>query len=285
MKIAALGSITCDHIVIQNRNERFDQAGGGVYCSSLALASLGLDVCCLPLLSKKDTGLLTELAHPRIEVIPQWTAETTVYRNIYRSSSLDDCDKEILSRAKGCCIDERAWGAIRSCDAIHVVPLSSDEFSVQTYRDLRRGFDGLIAFDGQGFTKFPIENLDEALAGNVDILKLDETEILQITGSTDESAAVAKVKRWAVAEILVTKSSRGSVIYVGEESRHIPAMPASKTVDATGCGDAYMAGYLVGRLQKYSPEISARLASKIAAKNLEFRGAIRADLSGWIYSV
>ena len=56
-------------------------------------------------------------------------------------------------------------------------------------------------------------------------------------------------------------------------------------VDTTGCGDAYMAGYLVGRLSKHSPEKSALFASKVAAKNLEFRGAIKVDLSSWVKNI
>lgn len=72
--------------------------------------------------------------------------------------------------------------------------------------------------------------------------------------------------------------SRGS-------SYAIPPAPAPKMVDATGCGDAYMAGYLMARLLKTSPEKSARFASKVAAKNLEFRGAIKTDLSGWIKDI
>jgi sugar/nucleoside kinase (ribokinase family) len=187
----------------------------------------------------------------------------------------------ILSRARGFRINGDVLDAIQDCDAVHLVPLSSDEFSMDAYCELRKGFGKLISIDGQGFTKFPIAGLGGVLTGNIDILKLDEAEILQITGFKDEPAAVNEVRKWAVSEILVTKASRGSTIYIGGDSYSIPPVTAPKIVDATGCGDAYAAGYLAGRLRKYSPEASARFASRVAAKNLEFRGAIKEDLSGW----
>ena len=285
MKVAVLGSLTRDYIVISNRNERYTQAGGGAYYSSSALASLGVDVCCFPLLSQKDKELLVELEHPKIKIIPQWTAETTVYRNIYHTNSLDDCNKEILSRARDYKIDKETLEVIRACDAVHLVPLSSDEFSINTYHELRKRYNKLVGLDGQGFTKFQIDNLGSALTGNIDILKLDDMEILQITSSKEELAAVDKLKSWGVSEILVTKASQGSVIYVGKDSYVILPAPALKIVDTTGCGDAYMAGYLVGRLSKHSPEKSALFASKVAAKNLEFRGAIKVDLSSWVKNI
>lgn len=285
MKIAVAGSITRDHIVISNKNERYTQVGGGVYYSSLTLASLGIEVCCFPLLSEKDRELLVGLEHPKIKVIPQWTAETTAYKNTYHTNSLDDCNKEILSRVRGHKINKKIWRDIQSCDAIHLVPLSSDEFDINVFSEIRSNYKGVITIDGQGFTKFSMDNLGGVLTGNIDILKLDETEILQITGSKEEPVAVNKVKGWAVSEILVTKASKGSIVYVGENSYAIPPYPVSVMVDATGCGDAYMAGYLVGRLFKNSPERSAKFASKVAAKNLEFKGAIKADLSKWVKSI
>lgn len=44
--------------------------------------------------------------------------------------------------------------------------------------------------------------------------------------------------------IVVTKGAEGSVSYFGNGQVAVPIVPCSKIVDTTGCGDAYIAGFL-----------------------------------------
>ena len=51
-----------------------------------------------------------------------------------------------------------------------------------------------------------------------------------------------------VREVLVTHGSEGAVIYGGSSPIAIAAIPPRRTVDATGCGDTYLAAYLARRI-------------------------------------
>lgn len=63
----------------------------------------------------------------------------------------------------------------------------------------------------------------------------------------DPREAALKLANWGVKEVLLTLGSMGSVIYADGEFHEIPAYPPTEIVDATGCGDTYMAGYLYMR--------------------------------------
>lgn len=61
--------------------------------------------------------------------------------------------------------------------------------------------------------------------------------------------AAKKLFDWGIKEVVITKGSKGSLIYDGNDMYHIPAFQPSNVKDATGCGDTYMAGYLGQRIQ------------------------------------
>ena len=50
--------------------------------------------------------------------------------------------------------------------------------------------------------------------------------------------------------MIITLGSKGSLIYAKGHFYEVPAIQPTAIVDATGCGDTYMAGYLYKRFQK-----------------------------------
>ena len=268
--VAVLGSITRDRIIITKQNLDYNQPGGGVYYSSHTLASLGVQVIAMPLLSSKDKELLAALQRERIESIPQWMEETTCYQNTYPGDSFDTCEKKILKMAEGFSPSNNFFKMLDRVDAIHLVPLSSQEFEPALFRKLRKVFKKTISLDGQGFTKGPHLDIGALIGGNIDIIKLDDAEF--------HAELFANLARWGIPEVLITKASQGSTLYFKNRAHLIPAYPPQKMVDATGCGDAFIAGYLTKRLEGQDPVQAAHFASKIGAKNLEVKGALVGDL-------
>lgn len=274
MSIAVIGSTTKDRIIIEKQGKDYSQAGGGVYYSSMTLAALGVDVVAIPLLAKKDAPLLDALKHPKILVHPIWSQETTTYVMRFLHETMDVCEKKLLATATGIKWNSDIATKISGTDAVHVSPLSPNEFDFTFYKELRLHYKGLISLDGQGFVRGELPNIDQFLPGNIDILKCDDTEILQFTRCATEEAAIQTALSWGISEILVTRASRGSTLYYNGEVCHIPATSPAKVVDATGCGDTYTAGYLHQRMQGAAPLASAQFAACVAAKNLECQGAL-----------
>ena len=73
-------------------------------------------------------------------------------------------------------------------------------------------------------------------------------------------------------EVLVTLGSYGSLIYADDRFHEIPGYPPRQTVDATGCGDTYAAGYLYARARGASCEEAGRLAAAMCTLKLEHTG-------------
>ncbi len=111
---------------------------------------------------------------------------------------------------------------------------------------------GKITVDAQGFLRtvsgsevFPNDWDDKKEALRyIHLLKASREEMTTITGETDPHEAALKLADWGVKEIILTLDQEGSLIYTKGEFTDIPAFPCINLVDATGCGDTYMAGYL-----------------------------------------
>ena len=117
------------------------------------------------------------------------------------------------------------------------------------------GLGGLVGMDVQGLTRDVVDGQVRARSRvqmddlrDLDVLKADEEEILTYTGANSVEAAVAKVHGAGVREVLITRGSEGAVIYGGGAPLSIAAVPPRRTVDATGCGDTYLAAYLARRI-------------------------------------
>jgi adenosine kinase len=72
--------------------------------------------------------------------------------------------------------------------------------------------------------------------------------------------------------LVITRGDKGSEIYAGGERHDIPAVPAEKVVDPTGCGDAYRAGLLYGITNGFDWPTSGRLASLLGSIKIAHQG-------------
>ncbi|MGQ0834662.1 MAG: adenosine kinase [Gammaproteobacteria bacterium] len=103
-----------------------------------------------------------------------------------------------------------------------------------------------------------------ALIGrDVKIVFANETEILRLFEEKDSDAAVERAAR-IDALFVITRSEKGSVIVQGREKIVQRAYPVAKVVDATGAGDAYVAGFLYGMTRGKTLSQCADLGSRAA---------------------
>jgi len=79
--------------------------------------------------------------------------------------------------------------------------------------------------------------------------------------------------------VVITKGKDGSLIHEGGRVIEIPPVPASHSVDPTGCGDAYRAGLIHGRVRGLPFETAGRMASLLGAWQVEFEGTQNLDLN------
>ena len=94
-----------------------------------------------------------------------------------------------------------------------------------------------------------------------------ECQLLKERTGLDEQALAAKLEA-----LIVTQGAKGSSIYVNGGLIEIPPARVQKTLDPTGCGDAYRAGLVFGLLNELTWEETGRIASLMGAIKIEASG-------------
>jgi len=109
---------------------------------------------------------------------------------------------------------------------------------------------------------------------HVHVLKANESEMMVLTGETDVRKGARILFDWGVSEVVITLGSMGSVIFDGRDFHTIPAyIPTTSVVDATGCGDTYMAGYLYKRAKGAGVEEAGHFAAAMSGLKTAVPGA------------
>lgn len=109
------------------------------------------------------------------------------------------------------------------------------------------------------------------VAGHVDILFSNESEILSLYEESDLGAAI-EAARAACPVVVVTRSDVGSLIATREDTVEVKAFPVSKVVDTTGAGDQYAAGFLFAFARGRPLAECGALASLAAAEVISHMG-------------
>jgi fructokinase len=89
----------------------------------------------------------------------------------------------------------------------------------------------------------PARALVLKLLPQVDVLKINEAELLLLTGSSDLAPAARQLVQRGPALCVVTLGPQGCFYCCAEQSGHVPGF-AVQAIDATGCGDAFTAALL-----------------------------------------
>ena len=160
----------------------------------------------------------------------------------------------------------------------HLGSLLSDDFSLDVVKYLSG--KGTLAVDAQGYLRevrgkkvYPVDWTEKTEALKyIDILKVNEHEMEVLTGHKEVKQAAFQLAEWGVKEVLITLGSLGSVIFAEGRFYRIPAYPPKNIVDATGCGDTYVTGYLYMRNKGASYEEAGCFAAAMSTLKLEASG-------------
>jgi sugar/nucleoside kinase (ribokinase family) len=127
----------------------------------------------------------------------------------------------------------------------------SDAFCVDRYRD---------------------EFLNLMRTGAVDLIFANERELHSLYQTSDFNSAVAALRN-DVKLAAVTRSEKGCIVVARESNEAIAAAPIDKLIDATGAGDLFAAGFLIGLARDQDHRDAARLGALAAAEVIQHLGA------------
>jgi len=120
--------------------------------------------------------------------------------------------------------------------------------------------------------RYRAEFLDLIRNGTVDLVFANERELHSLYETADFDAAVGALRDDARLAV-ITRSEKGCLVVSREATEEVAAVPVARVVDATGAGDLFAAGFLVGLSRGADHRSSARLGALAAAEVIQHLGA------------
>ena len=263
MRVGIVGNLTRDVI----RPQGIVQMGGTAYYSGVTASRLGYKVC---LLSKVgvdyERDWLERLENEDIELILQYSKESTVFENTYESGSRR---QRLTGDAGRIEWNERFDG----CDIVHVGPVF-DEVSPNLMEMLDCD---LISLDVQGFIRKRRKNNSIAHCKWKNMRKY-LSKVNVIHASLDEVEYIDYLKRGSLIGfdllklgpkvVVFTNRAHGSYVFHEDDCQYVPAYRVREFYP-TGAGDVYSIAFLIKYVETGNPRLSAYFASAAASLLVE----------------
>lgn len=271
--LCCIGHITLDKVVTPLKTV-YMPGGTSFYFSQAIRHFDDFKYKLVTALAQSEMPTVDDLRSKGIDVDVMPSKHSVYFENIYGENQ-DNRDQRVLAKADPFSID-----CIKNIEAkyFHLGALLADDFSIDMLRELSR--KGFVSVDSQGYLRevrdekvYAIDWKDKLDAlKHIHILKVNEHEMEVLTGYSDITKAGQQLHQWGVKEVLMTLGSLGSVIYDGSTFHRIPAYKPANVVDATGCGDTYMVGYLLQRSKGKDIEYAASFAAAMASIKIGISG-------------
>ena len=273
--IICIGHITKDKIVTP-KAEIYMPGGSSFYFSYGInhLDNKNLSYRLLTSLAEEDMQAVHDMraAGIQVDVIP--SRHTVYFENIYEA---DQNVRHQRVRAKA---DPFTIDSVKDVEARYIVlgSLLADDFPLEVIQYLSTR--GTLVVDAQGYLRevrgekvYAIDWKEKREALKyIDILKVNEYEAEVLTGTAHLHKAAETLASWGVKEVLLTQGSFGSTLLADGQFYDIPAYEPLNVVDATGCGDTFVMGYVYKRAQGASVDEAGHFAAAVSTLKLEASG-------------
>ena len=273
--IICIGHITKDKIVTP-KAEIYMPGGSSFYFSYGInhLNNKNLSYRLLTSLAQEDMQAVHDMraAGIQVDVVP--SRHTVYFENIYEA---DQNVRHQRVRAKA---DPFTIESVKDVKARYIVlgSLLADDFPLEVIQYLSTR--GTLVVDAQGYLRevrgekvYAIDWKEKREALKyIDILKVNEYEAEVLTGTAYLHKAAETLASWGVKEVLLTQGSFGSTLLADGQFYDIPAYEPLNVVDATGCGDTFVMGYVYKRAQGASVDEAGHFAAAVSTLKLEASG-------------
>jgi sugar/nucleoside kinase (ribokinase family) len=175
----------------------------------------------------------------------------------------DDIDPEAIGAAAIVYLEGYLWDPPHAKEAFRKAARMAHEAG----RDV-----ALTLSDAFCVERYRAEFLDLIRTRTVDLVFANERELHSLYETADFDTAVGALRNDARAAV-VTRSEKGCLVITREETQAIAACPVERVVDATGAGDLFAAGFLVGMARGADYRTAARLGALAAAEVIGHLGA------------
>lgn len=278
--ICCIGHVTRDTVITPYQTR--EVPGGTAIYFSHALAHMGPRYTLVTSLAPEDGGLLSGLLAAGVSTHVLMSEHTVHFENRYGADP-DQRTQRVLRLA-----DPFLAKDLEDLDAgiYHLGPLLAGDIPAEVFHLLARKGD--ISLDVQGF----LRRVEQArvvptdwaakheLLPLVRYLKASEEEMRVLTGEHHPLRGAKVLHDWGASEVIITMGSKGSLVYNGQNAFEVPAfVPRTDRPETTGCGDTYIAGYLLSRIQGATELEAGAFGAAMATLKIEeggpFTGSLR----------
>ncbi len=169
--------------------------------------------------------------------------------------------------------DEMTHDIFRDYGILHIEGyLVQNHALIEAAMRIAKENDLLVSIDMASFNivEANIDFLHRIIREYVDIVFANEEEATSLTGKNPEEALLEIAEMCSIA--VVKLGANGSLIKSGDRVIRINAISA-KSIDTTGAGDIYAAGFLYALTESLDLEIAGKIGSLLAGNVVEIIGA------------
>jgi len=198
-----------------------------------------------------------------ILVTPDGERTMNTYLGAAQALTPDDIDRDLVSAARITFLEGYLWDPPDAKAAFR----KAAEFAHEAKRKA-----ALTLSDSFCVDRYRGEFLDLIRNGVVDIVLANASELKSLYETADLNTGLQALShdcRLAA----VTASEDGAQIISAGEITHVPALPVSELIDATGAGDLFASGFLYGIAREWTPPAAAALGAFAAAEVITHIGA------------
>jgi adenosine kinase len=196
-------------------------------------------------------------------VTPDGERTMNTYLGAAQDLHPNDIDADAVTGAQIIYLEGYLWDPPHAKEAF----LKAAKIAHDAQRDVALTLSDAFCVD-----RYRAEFLDLIRGGIVDLVFANERELHSLYQTADFDAALDALRGDAKLAV-VTRSERGCLVVTREKTQAVPARPIERLVDATGAGDLFAAGFLVGLSRGAHYLDSARLGALAAAVVIQHLGA------------
>jgi adenosine kinase len=196
-------------------------------------------------------------------VTPDGERTMNTYLGAAQDLHPDDIDTDMIAAAEITYLEGYLWDPPHAKEAFRKAAAAAHHA------------DRLVALtlsDAFCVDRYRAEFLQLIKTGTVDVVFANERELHSLYQTPDFDTAVGALRVDAQLAV-ITRSEKGCLVVTREETDAVHAFPVEKVVDATGAGDLFAAGFLVGLSRDASYRDAARLGALAAAEVIGHIGA------------
>lgn len=301
--VAVVGTV--NHDVIVNPDGRVHDSLGGILYNAIPLAALlegtGVRVRTFGRLGKEHRAE----AAARLAPFPAASAQDLIVdangTNLSRLDYRGGADRVETVEMRVAPLSASDLAPVAAGAAVLVNMISGRDVEREVLADLRARSTGLFFLDVQALARTTDTPRRSRIvpdgpdwAAGFDVVRGNEDEIAHLGGTPgDPRTAAKRLLDAGAGEVLVTRGKNGAWRFDGSGSETVPAFPCANPVDPTGCGDAFLAGVVAGRVRGLEASVAARLGAYVASRVAGLSGlesftelkglgeAARAHVPGW----